>query len=273
MTFLTAFAEKGPVVVGSKIDTEGGLLGNMIVITLENNGFKVVNKVQLGVTNIVRKAIASGQIDIYPEYTGNGGFFFSDIDQSLFKDHAKGYEAVKAADYKKNKIVWLTPSPANNTWAIAVRKDVALAHDLKTLEDMARYINSGGKIRLAASEEFANRPDTLKAFQSAYGFELGRNQMLLFAGGNTTQTEKAAAIGVGGVNFAMAYGTDGGALSAFGLMVLDDTKGGVQPVYAPAPIIRESVLKKNIPRSKHCSKMYSSALPESVCRSLMLRFR
>ncbi len=75
MTFLTAFAEKGPVVVGSKIDTEGGLLGNMIVITLENNGFKVVNKVQLGVTNIVRKAIASGQIDIYPEYTGNGGFF------------------------------------------------------------------------------------------------------------------------------------------------------------------------------------------------------
>ncbi|PLX68918.1 MAG: ABC transporter substrate-binding protein [Denitrovibrio sp.] len=242
MTFFTAFAEKGPIVVGSKIDTEGGLLGNMIVVVLENNDYKVINKVQLGVTSILRKAIASGQIDIYPEYTGNGGFFFPDIDKTLFKNHQKGYEAVKAADYKANKVVWLTPSPANNTWAIAVRKDLATSHNLKTLEDMAKYINKGGKIVLAASEEFANRPDTLKAFQSTYGFELQKDQMLLFSGGNTAQTEKAAATGTNGVNFAMAYGTDG-ALSALGLVVLDDTKG-VQPVYAPAPVIRESVLKK-----------------------------
>ena len=60
-------------------------------------------------------------------------------------------------------------------------------------------------------------------------------------GGNTAQTEKAAADETDGVNFAMAYGTDG-AIAAFELLVLEDTKG-VQPVYEPAPIIREEVLK------------------------------
>jgi len=261
---ISAFAAKGPIVVGSKIDTEGGLLGNMIVISLENKGFKIINKTQLGATNIVRKAITAGQIDIYPEYTGNGGFFFPKIDSSLFKNLEKGYQAVKDADYQKNKIVWLTPSPANNTWAISVRKDLAKAKKLKTLEDMAMYVNTGGDIVLAASEEFANRPDTLKAFQKAYGFELTSEQLLLFSGGNTAQTENAAATGTNGVNFAMAYGTDG-ALSALGLVVLDDTKG-VQPVYAPAPIIREEVLKKYPEISDILADVFKSLTREKLQR-------
>ena len=64
------------VTVGSKIDTEGALLGNMIVALLEAHGLVVDNKLQLGPTNIVRAAILAGQIDLYPEYTGNGALFF-----------------------------------------------------------------------------------------------------------------------------------------------------------------------------------------------------
>ena len=66
-----------PVRVGSKIDTEGSLLGNMIIAVLDANGIPTVNKVSLGNTKIVRGAITAGEIDIYPEYTGNGAFFFS----------------------------------------------------------------------------------------------------------------------------------------------------------------------------------------------------
>lgn len=61
--------------MGSKIDTEGALLGNMILQVLESHGVKTVNKVQLGTTPVVRGAITSGELDIYPEYTGNGAFF------------------------------------------------------------------------------------------------------------------------------------------------------------------------------------------------------
>ena len=61
--------------VASKIDTEGGLLGQMIALMLERQGIPVENRVQLGPTKVVRTALLSGEIDIYPEYTGNGSFF------------------------------------------------------------------------------------------------------------------------------------------------------------------------------------------------------
>ena len=231
------------VVVASKIDTEGALLGNMIILMLEKAGIATDDKTEFGPTPMVRKAIAAGQIDIYPEYTGNGAFFFGLADDPLWKDSAKGYMKVKELDMEANKVVWLTPAPANNTWAIAGRKDVADANKVYTLEDFARFVNDGGKVKLAGSEEFVNSAAALPAFQEAYGFTLRKDQLLTLSGGNTAQTEKAAAQGVNGVNFAMAYGTDG-QLAALGLVVLKDTKS-VQPVYEPAPIVRKQILDKH----------------------------
>jgi osmoprotectant transport system substrate-binding protein len=231
-----------PVRVGSKIDTEGSLLGNMIIEVLQANGIKTENKVQLGTTKIVRGAITAGEIDIYPEYTGNGAFFFADDKNPVWKNAKAGYERVKALDLEKNKIVWLEPAPANNTWAIAVRKDVATAHQLKSLADLGKWVSSGGKFKLAASAEFVERSDALPAFQAAYGFKLGQDQILTLAGGDTAVTIKAAAEGTSGVNGAMAYGTDG-ALAALGLVIMDDPKG-IQPIYAPAPIVRADVLNR-----------------------------
>ena len=231
------------VVVASKIDTEGALLGNMIILMLEKAGIATDDKTEFGPTPMVRKAIAAGQIDIYPEYTGNGAFFFGLADDPLWKDSAKGYMKVKELDMEANKVVWLTPAPANNTWAIAGRKDVADANKVYTLEDFARFVNDGGKVKLAGSEEFVNSAAALPAFQEAYGFTLRKDQLLTLSGGNTAQTEKAAAQGVNGVNFAMAYGTDG-QLAALGLVVLQDTKS-VQPVYEPAPIVRKQILDKH----------------------------
>jgi osmoprotectant transport system substrate-binding protein len=68
-------------------------------------------------------------------------------------------------------------------------------------------------------------------------------QLIVLSGGDTAATIKAAAEQTNGANAAMVYGTDGG-IAPSGLMVMEDNKG-VQPVYAPAPIIRESVLKEN----------------------------
>jgi osmoprotectant transport system substrate-binding protein len=229
--------------VGSKIDTEGKLLGNMIALALESNGIKVENKSSLGNTKIMRGAITAGEIDIYPEYTGNGAFFFSDEVNPAWKNAKAGFERVSALDLAKNNIVWLAPAPANNTWAIAVRQDVAAANKLKTLDDMGKWISAGGQFKLAASAEFAERSDALPAFQTAYGFKLKPDQLLTLAGGDTAVTIRAAAEKTSGVNAAMAYGTDG-PVSALGLVIMDDPKG-VQPIYAPAPIVRAEVLAKH----------------------------
>lgn len=231
------------VTVGSKIDTEGALLGQMIVLLLKENGFRVSDKTGLGATNVVRQAIFAGEIDIYPEYTGNGYYFFGEKDADVWKDSQKAFERVSSLDLEKNGIVWLKPAPANNTWAIALRKDLSESGNIRTLEDLAAFVNRGGRIRIACSEEFATRPDALPAFEAAYKFRLAKDDLLILSGGNTAQTEQAASLGRDGVNAAMAYGTDGG-IAALDLVVLEDSLG-VQPVYEPAPIIRRETLEKS----------------------------
>lgn len=231
-----------PVKVGSKIDTEGALLGNMIQQVLESHGVKTINKIQLGTTPVVRGAIVAGELDIYPEYTGNGAFFFNDEKDAAWKNAQQGYEKVKKLDAEKNHLVWLTPAPANNTWTIAVRGDVAQQNNLQSLDDLSAYLKKGGTFKLAASAEFIERSDALPAFEKAYNFKLGQSQLLSLAGGDTAVTIKAAAQQTSGVNAAMAYGTDG-PVAALGLQTLSDPKG-VQPIYAPAPVIRASVLQQ-----------------------------
>jgi len=232
-------AGKGPITIGSKIDTEGALLSQMIIAMLEDNGFQVIDKSEFGPTQIVRKAIISGEIDMYPEYTGNGAFFFDETESDVWNDAQKGCERVKKLDMEANNIVWLKSAPANNTWAIAIPKALAEKEGISSLDDFAAYVNRGGYVKLAGSEEFVTSPVALPAFQEAYGFTLKQEQLLTLSGGNTAQTEKAAAEGTDGVNAAMAYGTDG-SLAALSLVILSDPRN-VQPVYEPAPIVRGEV--------------------------------
>ena len=254
-----------PVKVGSKIDTEGALLGNLIVQVLESHGVSTVNKVQLGTTPVVRGAITSGALDIYPEYTGNGAFFFKDENDPAWKNAKAGYDKVKALDAQKNHLVWLTPAPANNTWTLAVRKDVAEKNKLTSLADLSRYLKDGGTFKLAASAEFIERPDALPAFEKAYDFKLSQDQLLSLAGGDTAVTIKAAAQQTSGVNAAMAYGTDG-PVAALGLQTLSDPKG-VQPIYAPTPVVREAVLKAYPDIEKWLQPVFAS-LDEKTLQTL-----
>jgi osmoprotectant transport system substrate-binding protein len=207
---------------------------------LQANGVPVTEKIQLGATSVVREAIAAGQIDIYPEYTGNAAFFFNKSDDPLWKDAAKAYAEAAKLDLEANKIVWLAPAPANNTWAVAIRKDVADANTIVTFSNFGAYVAGGGTIKLAASAEFVSSPAALPQFQTVYGFTLKPEQLVTLSGGDTAATIAAAAQQTDGVNAAMVYGTDG-AIAPSGLVVLTDDKG-VQPVYEPAPIIRQAVL-------------------------------
>ena len=153
------------VVVSSKIDTEGGVLGNIILEVLDANGIETENRLQLGGTPIVREAILAGEIDIYPEYTGNAAFFFNEADSEVWKDAQAGYERAAELDKEANDIIWLTPAPANNTWAIALRADYAMENALKTMTEVGMFVSDGGDLKLAASAEFVNSPAALPAFQ------------------------------------------------------------------------------------------------------------
>jgi osmoprotectant transport system substrate-binding protein len=230
------------VVVASKIDTEGALLGHMIVLVLEHAKIPMESRVQLGPTKVVRTALVSGEIDLYPEYTGNGAFFHAMENDPAWKSAGSAFATVKRLDQEKHNLVWLDRAPANNTWLIATRGDLAKRENLRTMEDFARIASQPGAITLVGSAEFIESPAALPSFERTYGFSLPREQVIVVPSGDTAITMKAAALGVSGANAAMVYGTDG-ALSALRLVVMEDTKGA-QIVYEPAPVVRADVLQR-----------------------------
>jgi osmoprotectant transport system substrate-binding protein len=229
-----------PIVVGSKLDLEGGLLGEMMLLALAQAKIATENRLRIGPTSILRSALLSGAIDLCPEYTGNAAFFFHEEGDPVWKDLATGYARAAKLDYEKNHLDWLAPAPADNSWVIAIPELLARTENLNTMEDFARYVRDGNKVRLAASAEFVESAAGLPAFEAIYGFRLDARQLLVLSGGETSATMKAAADGISGVNAAMAYATDG-ALKALGLHALEDTHHA-EPVYAPAPVIREATL-------------------------------
>jgi len=228
------------VVVSSKLSSESAMLGEMIRLMLNANGIPTVDRTRIGATPVVRKALLTGEIDLYVEYTGNAGLFFNDAADPAWKDLERGYTLGSRLDYAANRIVWLTPARASNAWALAVRRDVAQANHLKTMSDFGRWVAGGGKVVLACSAEFANA-GTLRSLEKTYGFTLRSDQLIVLAGGETSATIGAAAAGTNGTNTAMVYGTDGG-IAAANLEILEDDRHD-QPVYAPVPVIREAVLE------------------------------
>ncbi|MBW6468838.1 MAG: ABC transporter substrate-binding protein [Coriobacteriia bacterium] len=234
---------KGPITIGSKIDVEGPVLGYVMAAVLEDAGFEVVDRMRTGATDVVRRALLAGEIDAYPEYTANAlTVFYADeqIDPAILQDAAATYEEAARLDLENENIVWLAPAPANNTWAVAVPRALAEDNAIGTLEDWAAYIDDGGDVKVAGSQEFFDRDDAMPGFEAAYGFSLSAAQKVSLATGDTAVTARAAAEGTDGVNAAMVYGTDG-TIAALDLFVLGDPLG-VQPIYQPAPIFRAEVI-------------------------------
>jgi osmoprotectant transport system substrate-binding protein len=240
LVFATLAPVHAAVVVSSKLSSESAMIGHMIRLLLNAHGIATADRMTLGATPVVRKALLAGEIDVYVEYTGNAGFFFNVTSDPAWKDLKKGYDLGARLDYAANRIVWLTPANASNAWALAVRADVARANRLATMSDFARWVAGGGQVVLACSAEFANA-GTLRSLEKTYGFKMHPNQLIVLAGGETSATIGAAAAQTNGTNTAMVYGTDGGIVAA-NLVVLEDDKHD-QPVYAPVPIIREAPLR------------------------------
>jgi osmoprotectant transport system substrate-binding protein len=245
-----------PVVVSSKADTEGALLGNMIALTLEREGIPVQARLQLGPTLEVRTAILKGEIDIYPEYTGNGAFFHGLESDPAWKAPASAYKAVKRLDAERHKLTWLERAPANNTWLIAVRGDLARRSNLTSMDDFAQAVRGSMNLRLAASAEFVESPAALPSFEKTYEFHFPRDRIVVQPSGNTMTTIRAAAQNIGGVNAAMVYGTDG-AIATLDLVVMKDTRGA-QIVYEPAPVVRAEVLERFPRITKALAPVFSS---------------
>jgi len=135
-----ASESKGKIVVGSKEFTEQLILGQITIMALENAGFEVEDSTGLGGTEVARKALENGEIDLYWEYTGTGWLVALQHEDAI-TDSDEAYQKVKEEDLAKNNLVWLPYAPFNNTYTIMMRKADAEALDITSISDLAGVIN------------------------------------------------------------------------------------------------------------------------------------
>lgn len=229
------------VVVGSKEFTEQLILGQITIKALENAGFEVEDSTGLGGTEVARKALESGEIDMYWEYTGTAWIVALGHEKAI-TDSEEAYQKVKEEDLEKNNLVWLPYAPFNNTYTIMMRKADAEALGIKSISDLGGVINENGGAKanidkwvFAADHEFSVRPDGLPKLEETYGFNFDDVKVMDLG-------VTYGALKEGQVPAAMGFATDG-RIGAFNLVNLEDDKKFF-PVYNPAPVVRKEIMDK-----------------------------
>jgi osmoprotectant transport system substrate-binding protein len=250
-----ASASAQTLVVGGKNFTEQQLMAEMTTQLLTAKGFKVDKRAGLG-TAPLRQAQEAGQIDLYWEYTGTSLITFNKVTDKL--DSAATYARVKELDAAKG-LVWLNPSRANNTYALAMRKADAAAKGIKTLSDLAAKVKAG-PMKFGCNAEFYARPDGLTPMQSTYGFEFGRENVVRMDTGLVYAALRDAQVDVG-----LVFATDG-RIPAFDFLVLADDKGFF-PSYSLTPVVRKETLDKNPKLAEHLNAL-SAKLDDATMAKL-----
>jgi osmoprotectant transport system substrate-binding protein len=177
----------------------------------------------------------NGQVDVYWEYTGTSLITYNGVEEKLGPQET--YDRVKELDAEKD-IIWLDPSDANNTYALAMRREQAEELGISTLSELAERINTENDLTLASNAEWYARPDGLRPLQEHYGFKLSRDAVSRMDSGLVYEALKNGDVEVG-----LVFATDG-RIPAFDFVTLEDDKGYF-PAYALAPVVRREVLENN----------------------------
>ena len=221
--------ESGTVTVGSKDFTESLILGEMYASVLENAGIKVQRKLNLGGTPVAHAGLLSGQIDLYPEYTGTALLTVLKLPPN--PDPKQVFDTVAQAYKNRFKLIWLEPSPMNSTNVIAVTRQVAQRYGIKTLSDLIAH---AGELRIVTPPEFLQREDGLPGLKKLYG-NFDFKQVVTVDPGLRYKV-----IASGQAEAILAFSTDG-ELSVMDLVPLKDDRK-FYPPYQVAPVVRASVL-------------------------------
>jgi len=223
---------------------------------LRAKGFTADKRAGLGSAPL-RQAQEAGQIDVYWEYTGTSLITYNKVTDKL--DPAATYAKVKELDAAKG-LVWLNPSKANNTYALAMRKADASAKGIKSISDLAAKVKGGETLKFASNAEFYARPDGLAPLQKTYGFEFGRENVVRMDTGLVYQALRDKQVEVG-----LVFATDG-RVPAFDFVILTDDKGYF-PAYALTPVIRKETLDKN-PKLAEILNALSAKLDDATMAKL-----
>lgn len=242
--YTLAQAEDRPTIaVGSLSFTESIILGEMLSLLLEDAGYNVERKLDLGVSADAHEALVSGEIDMYVEYTGGGLVAILGLPVPAAGDGSgegtpasiaeRTYDTVAEAYLAEFGLVWLDEIGFNNTYAMAVTAETADEYGLVTVSDLAER---AGEMTIGTDQEFPDRQDGLPGLEAAYGIEFGDVR----PGEPGLMYESIAS---GDVDVIAAYTTDG-RLPGLDLVILEDDLDFFPPYFA-APVVDGELLENN----------------------------
>lgn len=218
--------------VGSKNFTESFIIAEIYSQALEGAGYTVMRRFNLGSTQIAMAAMQRGDIDLYPEYTGTA--LIDVLHLPPMQDPRAVYSTVSREFAKRYDVVWLKPSPMNDSQALATTREIAARERIATLSDLAPKASS---LRLATIQEFLARADGLPGLQRVYGG-------FRFADVRTYDIAlKYQALVEGKADVASAFTTDG-AIASDRFVVLRDDRHLWSP-YNVAPVVRQQTLAQH----------------------------
>ena len=232
-----------PIVVASKNFTESYLLGEIIAQRLEQAGMEVDRRFGLGGTLICFEALLAGEIDVYVEYSGT-------LERTILKLGQRTSILELNERLLSRGLSLLSPLGFNNTYAIAVRKEVAEEFSLERISQLTDYRD----LRVVVSHEFLEREDGWPGMRRVYGFDWipeGIEHGLAYQ-----------AMADGSIDITDAYSTDG-ELQRYDLTVLADDKAFF-PTYLAMPLIRDDLS----PRAQAAIEDLAGTLDDSSMASL-----
>jgi osmoprotectant transport system permease protein len=222
---------RADIVIGAKDFTEGQILAEILKQTLEGHtSLRVEVKQNLG-TNVILQALKSGDIDLYPEYTGVLLTSKEGLDMEVPADKSTITALVRREMHGRYGLVLLEPFGLNNTYAPCVTAATAQRYQLKTISDLKRV----PQLRVVVDLSFLTRPDGWAGLVKKYGLRFDKlprqvSPNLLY---RALEQEEA--------DLVIGFATDW-QIQALNLVVLDDDLGYF-PNYHGAPLVREAVLK------------------------------
>ncbi len=221
--------------VGSKDFDEQLLLGQITIVALEAAGAAPVDNTNIQGSANTRRALETGEIDLYWDYTGTGWITYLKHTDPI-PDSQEQYDAVKKEDLEENKIVWMTPAPANNTYALAAKQETVDKYDVHSLSDYAALASDDpAAATICVESEFKGRNDGFPGVEETYGFDLpDEHEKLMDTAVVYTELDKGDAC-----NFGEVFETDG-RVAAMNFVLLEDDKQFF-PIYNPALSVVESV--------------------------------
>ncbi len=227
----TTTPTKVPIVVGSKLDPEAQLLGEMYVLLLQKAGYTVTPKLALGQTPVVFNALKSGAIDLYPEFTGTGLNILG-VKSSYNPD--QDYQTVKNGFEQQYHITWLTQAPLNDGYALCTSQ--AESQKLGGVTTLSQLAPKVPQLTLATQSDGITFFDNL---ETIYGFKTASFKSVKKVDYNIG----FQAVKSGAADVTECYTTDG-SVTTQGFIFLNDDKHGFTEFH-PAPIVRDSILQSD----------------------------